>query len=242
MTANDSDKPKPRRRWLQYSLRTFFVLLTVFGVSLGVVVFRAHEQRRVVESVGEMGGTVGYDCQRNANGRMIYAEPPGPKWLVELIGVDYFQEVSLVGLPVAQDSDLTSLAKLTNLRVLSLQDTQVSDLNPLTKLMSLEELWLNGSKQVSDLTPLAKLTSIELLALDDTRVNDLTPLAKLTSLQELRLNSTPVDDLTPLVKLTNLSVLYLNDTPIHDLTPLAKLTSLQQLWLGGTQVSDVTPL
>ena len=42
--TTEPDKPKPNRRWLQYSLRTFFVLLTVFGVWLGVVVHRANEQ------------------------------------------------------------------------------------------------------------------------------------------------------------------------------------------------------
>ena len=30
--------PPPRRRWLRYSLRTFFIVLTIFGVWLGVQV------------------------------------------------------------------------------------------------------------------------------------------------------------------------------------------------------------
>ena len=84
--TTETDNPKPRRRWLQYSLRTFFVLLTVFCVWLGWTVHRANEQRKAVAWVREMGWSVEYDD----------AEPPSPKWLVELLGVDYFQEVSFV--------------------------------------------------------------------------------------------------------------------------------------------------
>ncbi len=36
---------KPRRRWFRFSLRTFFVLLTILCVWLGVVSKSAHQQR-----------------------------------------------------------------------------------------------------------------------------------------------------------------------------------------------------
>ena len=45
--------PKPRRRWFSYSLRTFFVVLTVFGIWLGVQVkwIRARaDARRWIEA------------------------------------------------------------------------------------------------------------------------------------------------------------------------------------------------
>ena len=131
MTTNDSDKPKPRRR--QYSLRTMFVLLTVLCVcfaSLGRWVYWANEQRKVVEWVREMGGSVRYDYDAKPNS------------LMQLLGVDFFQEVSLVRLSYTQVSDLTPLAKLTSLRRLYLTDTQFSDLTPLAELTSLNSLCL----------------------------------------------------------------------------------------------------
>ena len=55
---------KTKRRWLRFSLRTFFVLLTVFCVWFGWHVERARQQRKAVEWVVEMGGRVLYDYQR----------------------------------------------------------------------------------------------------------------------------------------------------------------------------------
>ncbi|MCH7727821.1 MAG: leucine-rich repeat domain-containing protein [Planctomycetes bacterium] len=209
-------KPKPRRRWLQYSLRTFFVLLTVFGVWLGVVVHRANAQRKVVEWVREMGGSVHYDYEYHADGQLIGdAKPPSPTWLVQLLGVDYFQGVSLVDFENQPVSDLTPLAGLTSLR------------------------WLEGDgTSVIDLTPLAGMTSLEGLYLSVTRVTDLTSVAGLKSLEELYLYNTQVSDLAPLEKLTSLRALSLQGTKVSDLTPLAELKNLEWLELEHTQVSE----
>ena len=187
--TTEPTKPKPRRRFRQYSLRTLFVLLTVFGVWLGWTVHRANEQRKAVEWVRKIGGGVAYDYQIDADGRFIAdAEPPGPKWLAQLIGADYFQEVSFVELHEKQISDMTLLANLASLETLHIDDTQVSDLTPLAGLKNLEGLLLNNTP-VSDLTPLAKLTSLELLSFKGTQVSDLTPLTKLTSLPTLCLTT-----------------------------------------------------
>ena len=44
-----TDQPKPRRRWLQFSLRTLFVVVTVFCVWMGLVTKAARDQRQAVE-------------------------------------------------------------------------------------------------------------------------------------------------------------------------------------------------
>ena len=235
--TTEANKPNPRRRWLQYSLRAFFVLVTVFSVWLGVVVHRANEQKKAVEWVREIGGSVWYDYQYDADGSFINdAEPPGPKWLMQLLGAEYFQEVFTVDLFDKQVSDLTPLVELKQLKDLGLYNTSASDLAPLAKLPNLRWLWLNGT-QVSDLTPLAKLTSLERLELNDTPVNDLRPLAKLTRLEYVSCRRSPVSDLAPLRNLTNLDRLELNDTPVCDLTPLTELKSLGMLDLTNTPVN-----
>ena len=235
--TSEPTKPKPRR-WLQFSLRTFFVLVTVFCVWLGWTVHRANEQRKAVEWVREMGGDVAYGYQRDEAGiPIVDAKPPGPKWLRQLLGVDYFQEVTVVDLKTTPVSDLTPLAGLKNLELLWLNGTQVSDLTPLAKLTSLEFLSLDNT-HVSDLTPLAKMTSLQWLQLNYTQVSDLTPLAGLKSLKALVLRATEVSDLTPLAKLTSLESLLLDNTPVSDPTPLAKLTNLQWLSLDNTPASE----
>lgn len=52
---------KRRRRWFQYSLRSFLVVVTALAVWLGVVVNRAREQREAVKAIEALGGSVMYD-------------------------------------------------------------------------------------------------------------------------------------------------------------------------------------
>ncbi len=196
-------KPKPHRRWWQYSLRTFFVVLTVACVWLGRTVHRANEQRKAVEWVRQMRGYVVYGD----------AKPSGLMWLRDSLGADYFDLVLHVDLDNSQVNDLTPLARLTGLQQLWLNATQIRDLTPLVKLTSLQELAL-GEAPVRDLTPLATLTELKWLWLSDTQVSDLTPLAGLKSLEWLDLKNTQVNDLTPLAKLTSLQKLELENTPV----------------------------
>ena len=236
--ATEPAKPKRKRRWLRYSLRTFLVLLTVFGVWLGLLVFRVNKQKEAVQWVKDHGGKVYYDFEMDESltaPPFHHRQPPGPEWLRRLIGIDYFANVVGVDLADSRVTDLTPLAKLTSLEELSLISTQVSDLTPIAKLTSLERLVLDGT-QVGDLSPLAKLTSLDELWLISTLVHDLSPLAKLTSLEVLALNNSRVRDLAPLANLPRLETLFVTDTQVRDLTPLAKLTSLEELWLDHTQV------
>ena len=61
--ATEPPKPKRKRRWFRFSLKTFVVVLTVFCVWLGLVAYRVHKQKRAVQWVKEHRGVVYYDCQ-----------------------------------------------------------------------------------------------------------------------------------------------------------------------------------
>ncbi|HLP89565.1 MAG TPA: leucine-rich repeat domain-containing protein [Nostocaceae cyanobacterium] len=137
--------------------------------------------------------------------------------------------------------DSIPLLKLTNLTLLNLSGTQVSDVSPLANLTNLTRLSLWGT-QVSDVSPLANLTKLTQLYLSRTQVSDVSPLAKLTKLTLLDLSGTQVSDVSPLANLTNLTWLDLTVTQVRDVSPLANLTNLTRLDLWETQVSDVSPL
>ena len=65
---------KPRRRWFTFSLRTFFVLLTVFGVWLGWNVHQVSERERLFNKSWKMhGGYYGY--MGATDGHFIFATP-----------------------------------------------------------------------------------------------------------------------------------------------------------------------
>jgi len=82
---------KPTRRWFQYSLRSFLVVLTALAVWLGIVVNSAREQREAVKAIEALGGQVLY----------------GPFAMLRLrrTGNDYFQSVEVVSCPVGYNSE-----------------------------------------------------------------------------------------------------------------------------------------
>ena len=46
----------PTRRWLQFSLRSFLLVVTLLATWLGYISFRAREQRVAVARIKELGG------------------------------------------------------------------------------------------------------------------------------------------------------------------------------------------
>ena len=85
-----TEPTKRKRRWFRFSLKTFVVVLTVFCVWLGLLVYRVNKQREVIQWVKDHRGTVRYDFEwdEEKQSSILDPEPPGPDWLRELIGID----------------------------------------------------------------------------------------------------------------------------------------------------------
>lgn len=94
------------RRYLTFSLRALFILVTASAVWLGIVVHRAHEQREAVKAIQALGGGVRYDWEYLGTG-----EPHGPAWLRQLIGDEFFQEVELVTFDSWPPGDRTDILR-----------------------------------------------------------------------------------------------------------------------------------
>jgi len=67
----------PRRRFFRYSLRTLFIVVTVFCIWMAFAAIRARDQRYAVDAILEAGGSVSYEHQIPR----AKTEPPGPEWL-----------------------------------------------------------------------------------------------------------------------------------------------------------------
>ena len=93
-----SDAPQPKPRWYRFSRRS--LLLSLAACSLvciwfGVTMQRASQQKRAVESIKKLGGSVLYGYEMDASGSPIPgAEPLTPAWLRRLFGDDFFANVS----------------------------------------------------------------------------------------------------------------------------------------------------
>jgi hypothetical protein len=181
-----NSRQKKPRRWLQYSLRSFAIALTLFGVFLGLRVEKARRQKAAVTVWRGLGAQI--VCRHE----MIFgpagflgvnslAEPPGPDWARRLLGAEYFDTVDSVQLATFRqvtDADFAALAGLPDLKTLEvyarfrISDEGIGQLRALTRI---ERLVLANTEGKSDpacvsdasLQTLAKLRSLrELFLLD----------------------------------------------------------------------------
>ncbi|MDD4409334.1 MAG: leucine-rich repeat domain-containing protein [Candidatus Pacebacteria bacterium] len=110
--------------------------------------------------------------------------------------------------------NISELSRLDNLKVLNLQSNNIYDLSPLSNMKRLRILNLNENFGISNLSPLSKMTTLEKLYLSYANVTDISPLSGLVNLNELGLSWTKVKDVSPLKPLINLKTLYTRNVPI----------------------------
>jgi hypothetical protein len=176
------------------------IITAVVAIALGWLgkrIERKRDEREPVEILVKLGGTVSYDYEK-LNG----ATPPGPDWLRNLLGENFFSEVVGVSFHVGTkvtDAGLVSLKRLTQLQTLDVFDGDVTDdgLKHLTGLSHLQTLNLSRT-QVTDagLKDLKALTQLQTLDLSDTQVTNagLEDIKGLSQLQTLYLEGTKVSD------------------------------------------------
>jgi len=195
------------------------IVVTVFCLLLGTVIKPARDQWLAVEAIGALGGEVVYEHQRTNS------EPPGPEWLRQLVGEEYFFSVFEVNLSgtLVNDATLAMIKRLTELKRFRHDDNLLTDagLEHLSGLPNLEVLSLVQT-QTSDagLVHLKELRNLRSLFLYNNKITDagLVHLNGLTNLQQLSLGQTRVTDAgwVHLQGLTNLTWLNLESTKVSD--------------------------
>ena len=130
---------------------------------------------------------------------------------------------------------------MTNLRYLSLDDTNIPDLSPLSGLTNLTRLRLI-STNTTDVSSLSNLTNLTSLVLSHNRIRDISPLADLTNLTELNFWENEITDISALSGLTSLTVLGLGLNNVADISSLSGLTGLTELQLRENDITDISPL
>ncbi len=154
-------------RRFQFSIRSLLVLVVVVALPcswLAVEMKKASEQKEAVETVetccwdvlpddGPRQVTYDYevDCKIGSGTfYLYYPEMPGPNWLRDLLGKDFFTHVVELHLSDSQfpDANLRCLAGFSHLQDLDLSRTLVADegVQNLTGLLELERLYLTDTK------------------------------------------------------------------------------------------------
>ncbi len=216
----------PWQALVRISVRGLLVLTLLVGAGLGWLVRSARIQREAVAAIERSGGTVSYSWARRDGNAISGGEPMAPRWLVDLIGLDYFDHVTAVQLhrnSTAADAALAQVGRLTRIQELSCQLAPASD---------------------AGLAHLRGLTDLSSLILRDTQITDagLEHLSGLTNLTFLDLRGNNVTDagLAHLKGLTNLRWLDLSSTKVTgaELFHLKDLAKLNYLILRYTQLDD----
>jgi hypothetical protein len=163
------------RRFLRFSVGGLIVLVLAIGIGLSLIVQPAHLQRDAVAAIKRARGEVWYDWQWSGGKSIPGGDPSGPRWLVNLIGVDYFSHVIMAVLHAPNDVTLEEAGLFSRLEFLRASGPSVSDagLAHLDGLTRLEQLYLsNGRVTGAGMVHLKELTKLKSLFLDGTQVTD----------------------------------------------------------------------
>jgi hypothetical protein len=220
----------------------------VVGGALGWFISRATIQRDAVQVITVAGGNVNYDFQQNPGPPNPSGIPTGPKSLVDLLGIDFFANVTSVTIGTPQsDAILAHVGRLRRLERLDARSMPVTDagLAHLGGLSELRSLSCRGTTGLTDagLAHLAGLDRLEALWIEGPTRIDGPGIAHLAGLHRLKLLVIHIETgagLAYLTRLTGLKKLYVNIPTVTDASfaQLARLTSLEELAFGGESGSD----
>jgi hypothetical protein len=233
------------------------VLVLIVGGSLGWFIHRATVQRDAVRAIEAAGGTVRYDFEQTPS-ILTPSKPPGPKWLVHLIGIDFFANVTSVSFRTSQkntiaytppqtDAIFADIGRLPRLERLHANSVRVTDagMAHLAGLTKLRSLGIEGTPGLTDagLAHLAGLEQLEGLMIQGTMGIEGPGLAHLAGLKRLgflMIDTRTHDGLDSLSQLTGLKKLFLGVANVTDeaSVQLSRLTWLKELALGGEAGSN----
>jgi hypothetical protein len=144
-------------------VRGLIVLVLVIEAGLGWIVREADVQRNAVAAVKKNGGSVAYSWNFRDGISIPRGKPWAPRWLVDLIGVDYFGHVTVVELfPGATDAAVVQVACLSRLEYVylegpSIRNARLAHLKGLTKLSVLclknTRVTYAGAKELNEALP-----------------------------------------------------------------------------------------
>ncbi|MBC8320964.1 MAG: hypothetical protein H8E34_09600 [Bacteroidetes bacterium] len=134
-------------------------------------------------------------------------------------------------------NNLTPLHIFVHLEQLTITNTSITDISPITSLAGIKKL--NISKNpIYELGSIYNLIGLEELIIENTSVEDLEPISSLEYLVLLNIAGTKVKSIKYLQNLTKLEKLYINNTRVKSLKQLLVLPNLKLLQCYNTSIKS----
>ena len=220
---SDSSSPRRKRRWCQFSLRTLFLLMTVFALWLGRWVHESRREKTALDALAGRDFSYQYDYRFGLGRQSVLDAPRGPEWVRDLDCEHHIRRVTAVrAITTLSDDDLAHIGRFRQLRALSntLSEEQIPQRLELT--LDNRGTCNPADARISDvgLENLSGLSETEFLILFYTRITDdgLRHLSNMKGLRLLKIGSPYITDegVPHLMRLTSLRWLYLDGTAISD--------------------------
>ena len=234
------------------SLKLLLAAALLLAVGAGWAVARSRVAKKQKSAVARIrdstfGGVVLYDYQMDSSGHEIpNAEAPGPRFLRNWLGMDFFSHAVYAATCSEHLKDVTDLPDLIYVRLCTVGLKEDSDLDCLRKLKNVRSIDLSyGGFTDSALAFLRDFNQIRQLDLShsewigDGGMQFIEPLA---DLRELRLGETRITNkgLAHLTRCAHLRKLNLEGDAITDegIGSIRLLSELEELDLSCTEVTD----
>lgn len=222
-------------RICRFRARTLLALMVAIAIPLGWKVNCVRAQRHAVEVITEAEGRIRYDCEKAyyEQWKLPLAEEsfPGPLWLRQIVGNDFFAHVVEIWLDNAigdQDALLvTSVPAMPYLTVVVAPRISDEGVAQLTKVPSLEYMMVGGRIRGDNLGDLATIATLSYLSLSSPDLTDAallelrgcTQLKGLVIQQAERVTDKAIAELHQTLPLCHILCLRADETVRLDLKP-----------------------
>lgn len=182
--------------------------------------------------------------QQFVNLKLIDMGDQGTK-IDDLMPLRNLKQLQRLEIPNSEIKNIEYLTRLPMLNTLNLSGNHITDLTYFPYMYPLYQLILNyqGPEYITNITPLMYMpTSLQHLSLQGNRISDITALTSLRGLKYLSIRDNRITSIAALDNMTMLSGIDMSINAITDITPFEKNYSLNTIIADHNKISSLEPL